>query len=280
MGSLVAALASYLDARQSNGRWLLRIEDLDPPRESLTAPSEIKRQLEAHGLHWDSELFQSQQLDVYEAVLEQLRNQGNLFNCDCTRKQTPPIYPGTCRERTDVSEPFAIRFRVKDVGLSIQDRHFGTVSWQLRNEVGDFIIRRKDGLFAYQLAVVVDDEQQGITHVVRGSDLLDSTPRQIALIDALGYPMPTYLHIPVLVDQHGDKLSKQAHAPPIDSSVARKNLLTALKLLGQDVAAEMARDTDTIEELLETAIYQWSETSLPAGMAIEAIKGNDRRFPS
>lgn len=275
-GSLVAALASYLDAKSANGRWLLRIEDLDPPRESLQAPDQIKHQLERHGMFWDGELFQSTRLDAYEAALQQLISDGRVFQCDCTRKKTPPVYPGTCRHKTQVSTPFALRFqisattgtnsKVPDTTVTVKDRLIGQVGWHLEQEVGDFIIRRKDGLFAYQLAVVVDDAFQGVTDVVRGSDLLDSTPRQVALIQALDYPQPQYLHFPVLVDGHGDKLSKQAHAPAVSSDDPVNNLLIALKVLGQKVPDSVGHPS----ELLEEAVSTWSVRRLPQKASVPA----------
>lgn len=253
-GSLVAAVASYLDARHNNGKWLLRIEDLDPPRESSEAPAEIMRQLEAYGLHWDGEvLFQSTRLPAYRDALASLYE--STFCCDCSRKTTPPVYPGTCRERRlsgDTGNPIAIRLRVPDKTVTINDLVCGHQVWDLEQEVGDFIIRRKDNLFAYQLAVVVDDIFQQVTHIIRGRDLLDSTPRQLAVYQALGQQAPTYAHLPIVVDDHRVKLSKQAHAQPISTVDPLAVLKTVLDQLGQPEPS-----ADTVPALLDEAIQNW-----------------------
>lgn len=233
-GSLVAALASYLDARHQHGRWLVRIEDLDPPRESTEAPAQILHQLAAFGFEIDGDvLYQSTRLDAYQEALEELTAAGLTFPCDCSRKSYDGVYPGRCRTRTPTGE-VAIRVRVEDeqvVGMN--DRILGQHQWQLGEDVGDFIVRRKDGLFAYQLAVVVDDGFQDITHIVRGNDLLDSTPRQLYLTDALGYRPVSYAHIPLILGPDGSKLSKQAHAAAIDTADPMPILRRALAALGQ-----------------------------------------------
>ncbi|MDA0979686.1 MAG: tRNA glutamyl-Q(34) synthetase GluQRS, partial [Proteobacteria bacterium] len=260
MGSLVAALASYLDARQAGGRWFLRIEDLDPPRESPSAPEEIKSQLMAHGLRWDSELFQSSRLPAYDEALLRLASLQRLFCCTCTRRSLPAVYPGTCRGISETSRPHALRFQIPDHPLSVQDRLFGNLSWDMPSQVGDFIVRRKDGLIAYQLAVVVDDDFQQITDVVRGADLLDSTPRQLALCEALGFRRPRYLHIPVIVDGQGNKLSKQAHAPAISNHRAVQNLQQALAILGQPDQASQK----TVGGIIDAAVRHWNPGRIPA----------------
>jgi len=253
-GSLVAAVASYLDARHNNGVWLLRIEDLDPPRESSEAPAEIMRQLEAYGLNWDGEvLYQSTRLSAYRETLSSLEDRS--FCCNCSRKSTPSVYPGTCREKQltgDTDQPVAIRLRVPNDSLVIDDLVCGHQTWDLEKEVGDFIIRRKDGLFAYQLAVVVDDIFQEITHIVRGRDLLDSTPRQLAIYNALEHRAPTYAHLPIVVDHQHVKLSKQAHAQPISTSEPLTVLKTVLNQLGQPEPT-----ADTVTDLLDEAIQNW-----------------------
>ncbi|MBO6658385.1 MAG: tRNA glutamyl-Q(34) synthetase GluQRS [Pseudomonadales bacterium] len=272
-GSLVSAVASFLDAKHNQGLWLLRIEDLDPPRESEKAPSEIMRQLEAYSLEWDGEvLHQSTRLDDYREALSSIRE--HTFACTCTRKSTPTVYPGTCRDKAvqeTKDQPVAIRLRVPDEALEFEDLVCGTLSWSLEQEVGDFIIRRKDGLFAYQLAVVVDDIYQNITHIVRGRDLLDSTPRQLALYRTLGHDIPTYAHLPIVVDRHQVKLSKQAHARAIPTKDPLSILKIVLSQLGQQVP-----HADTVSDLLKAAIQNWDihavtgEPALPEPTGIHA----------
>jgi len=259
-GSLVAALASFLDARHAGGQWLLRIEDLDPPRESIDAPQEIIRQLLAFDLRWDSEvLYQSTRLTSYDAALESIRT--STFPCTCTRKKVPKIYPGTCRLRKHppAGEPYAVRLRVPGHSVSIDDRVLGVQTWDLDNEVGDFIIKRKDGLHAYQLAVVVDDIHYAVSHIVRGNDLLDSTPRQLALYENFEVSPPEYLHIPVLVDKSGNKLSKQAHAKPVDTSDPLFTIRSALSDLGQSTHQHCLN----VKELLEKAAASWNPATIP-----------------
>ena len=268
-GSLVAALASYLDARRAEGSWLLRIEDLDPPRESASAPTEIIRQLQALGLRWDGEiLYQSTRLSAYEKSLTRLQNNHYLYPCICTRKATPAVYPGTCRSRLfeDTNEPHAIRLKLDPKDLTISDRIFGEISWHAETDVGDFIVKRKDGLFAYQLAVVVDDIFQGVTTIVRGVDLLDSTPRQLALYMALDETAPSYLHIPMLVDASGEKLSKQSHAPPVQTDNPAKTLRSALADLGQDPQ----KQSSNVSEILRNAVSCWQPARIPKQMKLTA----------
>ena len=259
-GSVVAALASFLDARQAGGRWLLRIEDLDPPRESKTAPAEIMSQLQALGLRWDGNvLYQHSRLEAYDACIRAL--DGHTFPCTCSRKSTPAVYPGVCRERTfrQTDGPRSIRLRVPDISVETDDRALGRVAWRLDEEVGDFIIMRKDGLHAYQLAVVVDDIHQSVTHIVRGQDLLESTPRQLALYHLLGVAPPSYLHIPIIVDGRGDKLSKQAHARPVAVSEPMQVLRAALASLGQPEQ----ESATTPAALLARAAADWDTGRLP-----------------
>lgn len=253
-GSLIAALASYLDARHQNGKWLLRIEDLDPPRESAEAPDLITEQLKAHGLTWDGDiLYQSHRLAAYASALDTLSGLGLTFKCDCSRRDVGAVYPGICRDRMDVESPYAIRLKVDNNLVTIKDQLKGELGWQLDTEVGDFIIKRKDGLFAYQLAVVVDDAYQDVTRIVRGDDLLDSTPRQLALIRALGFRRPGYTHIPVARGADGDKLSKQTGATPIDNRSASSNLLQALEFLGQPTPP----NSGSVESILQFAVDHW-----------------------
>jgi len=236
-GSLVAALASYLDAKANGGRWLVRIEDLDPPREVTGSSTLILRQLQALGMDWDDDvLYQSTRLSVYERILQQLENREYCFYCDCSRQRVSGlegVYDGRCRSRGLNSSPgLAIRLKISPKTVRFTDGIQGDYAQNLEHEVGDFILRRRDGLFAYQLAVVADDAAQKITHVVRGYDLLSSTPRQIYLQQRLGLPTPSYAHIPIIVNDLGQKLSKQHFAEPIDLKNVPSLLVSALQFLG------------------------------------------------
>jgi len=266
MGSLIAALASYLDARANQGQWLLRMEDLDPPREPAGAATTILRQLEALQLHWDGEvLYQSTRLGAYREALAALSAAGHTFACTCTRKRLrslDAVYDGHCRTATGLEkQEHAVRLRVTERYLAFEDRIQGRFGQQLETEVGDFVIKRKDGLFAYQLAVVVDDGFQQVTDIVRGYDLLDSTPRQLYLQALLEYPTPKYAHIPVIVNQQGEKLSKQRFAEPIDVENAPRLLLEALRFLGQRPDAGL-KDCDC-GTLLDWAIDHWDIQAVP-----------------
>ena len=272
LGSLIAALASYLDARHRQGTWLVRMEDLDPPREEPGAAERILSSLEQHGLRWDETvMWQSRRLPDYARALEQLRRGGLLFRCDCTRAMLGP--DGACRGRCQprqgqVGDPSALRVRVPgDCRIEFDDRLQGRQSHQLGQEWPDFVVRRKDGLDAYQLAVVVDDAAQGISHVVRGSDLLDSTPRQLFLQRLLGFPGLDYCHLPVITDRGGQKLSKQNHAPPLDDDQAPDNLRSALRFLRQ---AEPPPDRQHCEQILAFAIQRWAPGRIPRALAIPA----------
>ncbi|ERS91319.1 MULTISPECIES: tRNA glutamyl-Q(34) synthetase GluQRS [unclassified Halomonas] len=266
-GSLVAALASFLDARHAGGEWRLRIEDIDPPRCPAGAADAIQRQLEAFGLHWDGPvLWQHDRDDAYQAALERLIDQGLAYPCSCSRKQWRdyPIYPGWCREGVrEPGKPVAWRLR-SDLGLrpvTWEDRLFGHQCFDPAT-LGDVVLRRKDGLWAYQLAVVVDDADQGITDVVRGLDLLDNTPWQRQLQHALGVPQPRYLHLPLIVGENGQKLSKQNLAPalPTDDAAVRPLLHAALMALDQAPPAGLA--SAPVAEQLEQAVAAWSVARL------------------
>jgi len=247
MGSLIAALASWLDARAAGGRWLVRIEDLDRPRCVPGADQEILRCLAQLGLDWDGDVvYQSERLPLYRAALERL---GTLtYWCGCTRREIADsslglaadgahIYPGTCR--AGAPRPArALRVRTRREAIGFVDRVQGHHEQVLERDIGDFVLYRADGRFAYQLAVVVDDAAQGITDVVRGADLLDSTPRQIYLQRLLGLPAPRYLHVPVALDAAGEKLSKQTGALSLDASP--RAIQRALSFLGQPPAASLA----------------------------------------
>lgn len=267
MGSLIAALASYLDARAHKGVWLLRMEDLDPPREPEGAAEIILSQLEALHLHWDGAvLYQSQRLEAYADALSELKHQQLCFPCSCTRqrlKSLGGVYDGHCRSAAADTRAgsYAIRAAVVDEDCCFDDRIQGRFCQHLEKEVGDFVIKRKDGLFAYQLAVIVDDEFQQISDIVRGQDLLDSTPRQIYLQRRLGYQTPRYAHIPVIVDEHGDKLSKQSFAEAIDADNGSELIYQALAYLGQSPDSGL-RGSDC-ETLLKWGVENWDIQAVP-----------------
>ncbi len=271
MGSLICALASYLDARANDGVWLLRMEDLDPPREPAASAQSILASLQAHGLNWDGEvLYQSQRHNAYAAIVQQLLSSQSAFRCDCTRAQLiaqDNIYRGRCRQQQPGDEvSCSIRVLVNsDSQITIEDQLQQPLYQDLSQEVGDFIIQRKDGLYAYQLAVVIDDAFQGITRVVRGSDLYDSTPRQVYLQHVLGYPTPLYTHIPVITNDQGQKLSKQTHAAALIDTAAKDNLRRALGFLGQ---VSPRGDHQELDALLREAANNWRPAAVPACMAI------------
>ena len=264
-GSLVAALASWLDARAANGRWLVRMEDLDRPRVQPGAAEEILRALERLGLEWDGEVeYQSRRAALYQAALERIR--ARTYWCCCTRREIADsslglasdgaaIYPGTCRRGPPPGKPpRALRLRVDASTIGFVDRVQGRREQVLSRDVGDFVLYRADGQFAYQLAVVVDDAAQGVTDVVRGADLIDSTARQIFLQRLLGLPTPRYLHVPVVVNAAGEKLSKQTGAEPLDLSRPEQELRRALAFLGQPGDLAQARRT-------------WTPALIPAQLA-------------
>ncbi len=248
-GSLVAALGSYAEARAQGGEWWVRMEDLDRPREVTGAALAILATLEAFGFEWDGPvIYQGQRTEAYAAALDHLGERGLLYACACSRREIAaagipgpegPLYPGTCRTKaTRGRGARAIRLRVETPPISFQDAVQGLVTQDLEMEVGDFILRRADGLHAYQLAVVVDDALQGISHVVRGADLTRSTPRQILLQQYLGLPTPIYAHLPLVLDGEGRKLSKSDAAAPVDSRNPVPTLLQAWAFLGQPAFAE------------------------------------------
>ena len=265
-GSLFAAIASYVDARSNNGLWLLRMEDLDPPREPQGAAEQILQQLADFSLHWDGEiLYQSTRLPAYDAAITALQENDLCFYCDCTRPQIKAmgsIYNGHCRSRNDVPEEgAALRVMTEATELAFEDAICGHFAQNIERDVGDFVIRRKDGLHAYQLAVVVDDAFQNISHVVRGTDLLDSTPRQIYLQQKLGFATPTYCHVPVLQNSKGQKLSKQHFAKPIKSEEAAAMTHRCLQLLGQEPPDPLAKEKP--EQQLEWAAEHWRIQAVP-----------------
>lgn len=246
LGSLVAAVASWLSARAVDGRWLVRVEDIDTPRVVSGSAEEILGALDRYGLEWDGPVvWQSQRLALYEEALTELRKLGLVYDCACSRADLQraasapageeAVYPGTCRNGLGGRSPRAVRFRTPEELIRFEDRIAGVIEENVARRTGDFVVRRADGLFAYQLAVVVDDAAQGVTEVVRGADLLPSTARQIALQRALGYPTPEYAHIRLVVNAEGAKLSKRDGAlplPTLDERRVRESLDTALRHLG------------------------------------------------
>lgn len=272
-GSLIAALGSFLEARCQAGEWRVRIEDVDVPRTAPGATDAILRTLESCGLFWDRDVwFQRQRTEHYQAALEELSRAGQVYPCACTRRELAecprgrdgsPIYPGYCRAGPRRSgRTHALRLRVTDTRLTFHDAVQGEYYQRLESEVGDFVVRRADGLFTYQLAVVVDDADQGVTEVIRGSDLLDSTPRQLYLQRLLGLPTPRYGHLPVAVDERGDKLSKQTHAPPLDERNPGLALWDALCFLGQQPPADLLPAPPA--EILNWALAHWRLERVPS----------------
>ena len=265
-GSLIAAVASYVDAKANRGLWLLRMEDLDPPREPPGAAEKILLQLQQLQLEWDGEvLYQSQRLSAYEEVLESLSSRQLCFPCSCTRQQIKAlgsIYDGRCRKRNKPpQEAFAIRLKTDPVETEFDDLVQGLFQQNIGRDVGDFVVRRKDNFFAYQLAVAVDDAFQGINTIIRGFDLLDSTSRQIYLQSILGYPTPRYGHVPIIVNEQGEKLSKQRFAPPVDTKNASQLIHLALQFLGQSPPDGLRKACAA--EQLQWAIEHWRIQAVP-----------------
>lgn len=264
-GSLVAALGSYLDAKSQDGQWLLRMEDVDAPRCNPTHADTILAQLQAHGFEWDGAvLYQSARAGAYQQALDTLIAIGSAYACGCSRKEISdsavqglegPVYPGTCRNGLRGKSARAWRVRVQDARLCFEDRRLGQHCQNLQREIGDFVVLRADGYFAYQLAMVVDDAAQGVTDVVRGTDLLLSTPRQLHLQTLLGLPHPRYLHLPLVLNAAGQKLSKQTLAPALDVQQATRNLQSALAVLGLVLPDELIGAP--VERLLNWAVEQW-----------------------
>lgn len=280
-GSLLAATASYLEARSNQGRWLLRIEDLDKPRERTGAADLIIRTLDQYGFRWDGEIvYQSQRLEAYQQALEQLDDDS--FLCKCTRKQLIAtaqsgafgvIYPGHCRHKQlahTADRHYSVRLRVPDESICFDDAIQNHCCQNLEQELGDFIIRRTDKIFAYQLAVVVDDAWQNISHVVRGSDLLDNTPRQVYLQRCLKLPSVHYTHIPVANNPRGQKLSKQTHASALPLAIDNRlqQLCLALDFLGQRPPQHKA--FSSVSELWEWAELSWNQAAIPRTLSLPA----------
>lgn len=278
-GSLVAAVASYLDAKSRGGAWLVRIEDLDPPRVAHGAADAILRTLDACGMQWDGAIvYQSTRFDAYHAALHRLRQRGVIYPCACSRREIAdsavagiegPVYPGTCRSGIAAGKTaHALRVDTRGASIVFDDAVQGPVRQNLETDIGDFVLYRADHVFAYQLAVVVDDTEQGITDIVRGADLLHSTPRQIHLQQLLGFPTPRYCHVAVAVNAQGEKLSKQTHAPAIDAAVPLPALIAALHFLGQQPPRELAdhpgiRSNTALSSLWQWAIANWCIERVP-----------------
>ncbi len=285
LGSLASALASFLDARAHDGRWLVRIEDLDAPRMIAGAESSILKTLESHGLTWDGAVLrQSERREHYDAALARLAAAGHTYACACSRREIAdsaltlpnegvdgPVYPGTCRAGLPAGrEAHAIRVRTDLEPYSFEDVAQGVIEQAIEREVGDFVIKRADGPYAYQLAVVVDDALQGVTHVVRGADLLLSTPRQLHLQRLLGLPTPRHLHHPVAVDANGAKLSKSAGAATLDPAAPGRNLFRALGVLRQGPPAAIARSSAA--EVLAWARHAYDPARYRGALTVAAIE--------
>ena len=271
-GSLIAAVGSYLQARNKQGQWLLRIEDIDPPREVIGATASIIQTLENYGFEWDGDItYQSQRHELYQAALSQLEAKGLLYPCHCSRKEIAKqsggvhIYPGTCRNIPHSTDtPHSIRIISPDCMITYTDLVQGRIQRNLQQQTGDFVLRRKDQLYAYQLAVSVDDIEQGITEIMRGSDLMESTPQQIYLMEQLAgalHPLPQYAHLPIAVNVSGDKLSKQTYAQPLSSDKPVTLLWQAVHFLGQNPPPELANAT--LEEFWLWATENWKIESIP-----------------
>ncbi|MEK6663975.1 MAG: tRNA glutamyl-Q(34) synthetase GluQRS [Pseudomonadota bacterium] len=277
-GSLITALGSYLDAKAQGGEWWLRIDDLDPPRVAQGATDAILRALEAYGLTWDGAVqYQRQRSEAYAAALAELQRLGLVYACACSRREIAdssigrpgaPVYPGTCRAGLAPGKAAcALRVDTRCASVVFEDRLQGTVMQDLEREAGDFIVQRADGLFAYQLAAVVDDAELGITDIVRGADLLDSTLRQVYLQRLLGLPLPRYLHLPVAVNALGEKLSKQTLAPPLDIAHPQPALVQALSFLNH--SPPQALQGAKPQEILAWAVQSWSITQIPQVRSVE-----------
>ena len=286
-------MASYLEARSSHGEWLVRIEDLDPVREIPGASKEILNTLIALGMKWDGDvLYQSQRHEAYEAAFAVLEKRRLLYPCTCSRKEIAdssitgmdgPVYPGTCRNRSVLPGcSGAWRVRTDDHLIELTDVLQSRIQQRLEVDIGDFVLRRADGIFTYQLAAVVDDAAQGVTHIVRGADLLNSTPRQIYLQRLLGYSTPVYMHLPVALNEMGEKLSKQTCAAIVDTFDPLPQLITAIRFLGQMPPEELIEGD--IASFWKWAFQNWKSEMIPrkkhefAGMAYCETRGRDRNY--
>ena len=268
LGSLLTAVASYVDAKANNGTWLVRMEDLDPPREMVGAADDILETLHRYGLHWDEPvLYQSQRQAIYQHHIDRLLQSRHGFYCTCSRSEIQARsgsarYPGTCRQcHTLPQQPHGIRVKVDDSVIAFQDQIQGLQKQNLTQHSGDFIIKRKDNLFAYHLAVVVDDDLQKITHVVRGCDLLDSTFCHLHLQNLLGFHHPSYSHLPIIVNRQKQKLSKQTYAEAIPKQQQYRLLLDCLIRLGQHPPNSLRGAS--ADHILQWAIEHWKPEHIP-----------------
>ncbi|QUM88046.1 tRNA glutamyl-Q(34) synthetase GluQRS [Moritella sp. 36] len=269
-GSLIAAVGSYLQAKSNQGTWLVRIEDLDPPREITGAAANILTTLDAFGLHWDGDvIYQSQRTSAYQEAIAQLNQQGLTYYCHCTRKQIQAqgaFYQGHCKHKQLTADNAALRVTTTVPVNHFMDELHGKIDIEKALAAEDFIIHRKDGFFAYNLAVVVDDIYQGITQVVRGADLIEPTGRQLYLFEQFSQPAPSYLHLPLVSNADGSKLSKQNHAPGLDISQAKALLIDALRFLALPVCNEL-QDL-SVPHLLQWGAEHWSVKNLPRQKSI------------
>lgn len=276
-GSLVAAVGSYLQAKSHQGQWLVRIEDLDPPREVAGASKSILSTLTQFGLHWDQEvIYQSQRHNAYDEAIALLSDSGLTYSCNCTRKmiqQQGQFYQGQCRHKQLPRDQAALRIKTTESITQFTDILHGTIDIDPGLAAEDFIIHRKDGLYAYNLAVVVDDIYQGVTEVVRGADLIDPTGRQLYLFKQFNHAAPTYLHLPLATHSNGLKLSKQNHAPALDCTKTTALLIQAFQFLALPVHAEL-QDL-SIQQLLDWAITHWSVQNLPQQKSITLPESSD-----
>jgi len=271
-GSLIAAVASYLEARTHHGKWLVRMEDIDEFRNVANSDNDILRTLEAYGFEWDDKIiYQTHRKDAYAEALQQLIDKNLVYRCTCSRRDLKKIaqqgeygiiYPGICADKnhSEMSK-HSLRIRTKDQHIEFKDTIMGYYGYNPKRDAGDFIIRRRDRLFAYQLAVVVDDAFQNITDIIRGFDLLDSTPRQIYLQQSLDYPQPTYAHIPIAINAKGDKLSKQTGAKAIKKSFDANALTQTLHFLGQHPPKNLTKASPQI--LWQWSLENWDISKVP-----------------
>ena len=273
IGSMLAALGSYLQARHQQGKWLVRIEDLDPPREVPGASDDILRTLERYHLYWDDDIvYQHKRHERYREILDTLQQNQLLYPCTCSRKLIQEtalvgplgmIYPGTCRvKKTSLSHQYSLRLILPDTKSVFKDAIQPEINLNLRREIGDVVLKRADGFFAYHLAVVVDDNDQQITEVVRGSDLLYSTPVHLILQYYLEFKTPTYVHLPILLNQKGEKLSKQTGAKKVDIKNIESTLIFLLQCLGQKPPADL--HDASVDEILHWATSHWQLQAIPA----------------
>jgi len=275
-GSLVTAVASYLDAKHQNGLWKIRIEDLDQPRVVKQSDKAILNTLHQHGFQWDDEIiYQSHRIDIYEEYASHLNQKENTYFCECSRKEIADsalagidgmIYPGTCRDKKLDSQYHALRIKAEDICMAFKDKIQGVIQQNILKDFGDFILKRSDGIYAYQLAVVIDDALQNINNIVRGADLIDSTLRQKYLQKKLSLPSIHYAHIPIAT-LNQKKLSKENQSTPIDHSNIKDNLIACLKFLGQDY--EIIKKENALTNFWATAMKLWDISLVPKIKTIE-----------